>query len=135
MKCKYCLKEIDDDAKKCHYCGEMQSIFSPLSRVIPVLSVLITVISLMSTWINIEKRQEAELIKDQVSQELEVQQVAAENIVRDVVSRLDATELRQFKRSLQITPGLTPERVQLEVKQNPMDVQLQQKSILLKALK
>jgi hypothetical protein len=110
MECRHCLEHIKPGAQKCRTCGEYLGRSAKFKKIASfttgAFSIIVTLASLGFAYIEFNGRVEAEIEKDQITQEKTTLEKAAADALRSI-SRLNID--RDIREELQVSTPTTRE--------------------------
>lgn len=128
--CKFCREKIEAGAKKCKKCNEPFYFMGKVLKWSPVLSILVTVLSLGLAYfgVNATKRASA------VTRQLYAKERGAEQALREMALKVPVRDRDNMINGLQRS-GVTLKKLQQDIKKSPEDPDLQRKLFLFRTLK
>jgi hypothetical protein len=128
--CKFCREKIEEGAKKCKKCNEPFYFMGKVLKWSPLLSILVTVLSLGLAYfgVNATKRASA------VTRQLYAKERGAEQALREMAQKLPVRDRDNMINDLQRS-GVILKDLQRDIKKSPEDADLQRKLFLFRTLK
>lgn len=128
--CKFCREKIEEGAKKCKECNEPFYFMGKVLKWSPVLSIIVTLLSLGLAYfgVNATKRASA------VTRQLYAKERGAEQALREMAQKVPVRDKDNIITGLQRS-GITLKKLQQDIKKSPEDSDLQRKLFLFRALK
>jgi hypothetical protein len=141
-QCEYCREPIEEKAKKCKTCGEPFYWIGKILKIVPLLSVVVSIGLLFIAYNENKEKQKATHRADvaekahvEVSRELNAKEIAADQALREIAQKLPATSKDVMIKDLRLPERTTLRQLEDKAKSTPANADLQRKVFLFRALK
>lgn len=129
--CKFCQEKIEVEAKKCKVCGEPYYLIGKVLKLAPLLSIVITLLSLGLAYFGVSATKRASAL----TREMHIKDKAAELAIREIAGKLPDDAKNNIMKDLRLPPRTTLGQLERDAKTAPEDSELQRKVYLFRALK
>lgn len=130
-ECKFCHEKIEVEAKKCKVCGEPYYLIGKVLKLAPLLSIVITLLSLGLAYFGVSATKRASAL----TREMHIKDKAAELAIREIAGKLPPDTKDKIIKELRIPTRTTLGQLEREAKTSPENSELQRKVYLFRALK
>ena len=140
--CKFCREVLAEGAKKCKTCGEPFYFIGKALKCAPLLSIVITLLSLSFAYLEMRVRERATVRAEAAQSEartavsqLHVKEKAADRALEDLVRKLPESYRKDIIKDLRLPLRTTLEQLEKQAEKAPGNSELQRKVFLYRALK
>ena len=140
--CKFCCEALEKGAKKCKICGEPFYFLGKVLKWVPLLSIVITLLSLGFACHEMIGKEKATIRAETAQSEtrlavsqLYVKERAADRAIGDLARKLPESSKEDIVKGLRLPPGTTIEQLEQRAEREPGNSDLQKKLFLYRALK
>ena len=140
--CKFCCEALEEGAKKCNICGEPFYFLGKVLKWAPLLSIVITILSLGFAYREMRGREKATIRAETAQSEtrlavsqLYVKERAADRAIGDLARKLPESSKENIVKNLRLPPSTTIEQLEQRAEREPGNSDLQRKLFLYRALK
>ena len=140
--CKFCHEALAKGAKKCKTCGEPFYFAGKVLKWVPLLSIVITLLSLVFAYREMRGREKATVRAETAQSEtrLEVSQLyvkerSADRAIGDLARKLPESSKEDIVKDLRLPPSTTIEQLEQRAEREPGNSDLQRKLFLYRALR
>ncbi|MHC4692891.1 MAG: hypothetical protein ACYS67_09120 [Planctomycetota bacterium] len=130
MDCKFCHEKIEVKAKKCKVCGEPYYLIGKVLKLAPLLSIVITLLSLGLAYFGVSATKRAFA----VTREMHIKDKAAELAIREIAGKLPPDAKNKIIKEHRLQNSTTLGQLEREAKKSPENSELQRRVYLFRAL-
>jgi hypothetical protein len=130
-ECKFCHEKIEVEAKKCKVCGEPYYLIGKVLKLAPLMSIVITLLSLGLAYFGVSATKRASAI----TREMHIKDKAADLAIREIAGKLPDDTRNKIIKELRLPPRTTLHQLEKEAKTTPENSELQRKLLIFRGLK
>jgi len=120
-QCEFCRESIAKGARKCKICGEPFYFTGKALKVVPLLSIVMTLLSLGLAYFGVNATKQAG--------DLQVKEVAANQALRDMAEKLPEDKSKIIINDLRLN-DMRYRQIEKEARKEPRNIELQRKHYL-----
>lgn len=142
QQCKFCREALEEGAQKCKICGEPFYFLGKVLKWAPLLSIVITLLSLSFAYREMKGREKATVRAEMAQSEtrlavsqLYVKERAADRAIGDLARKLPESSKEDIVKDLRLPSSTTIEQLEQRAEREPENSDLQRKLFLYRALK